>query len=166
VTDIISPENKIVSAKIYLTPYEVADLEFNEKIFVKNTYFRINKIKGFNLSEPTLCDIELIKLTKDYTSHPVQYYDLISCTGGTNYHTNSDLNYNMYAYVGNYVNIFTGSTTNYNSIGCFNVLLGEQNSSYDYKHVFIGSGYTQSGVNIYNNCGCTGRTQMIVVQQT
>jgi hypothetical protein len=166
ISDIISPENKIVSAKIYLTPYEIANLEFNEKIFVKNSYFRINKIKGFNLTEPTLCDIELIKLTKDYTPHPVQYYDLIPCTGGTVYHTNSDLNYNMYAYIGNYVNIFTGSTTNYNSIGCFNVVLGEQNSTYDYNHVFIGSGFTQSGVSAYNNCGCTGRTQMFVVQQT
>jgi hypothetical protein len=167
VSDITSPENKIISAKIYLTPYEVADLEYNEKILIKNSYFRINKIKGYNLTEPSLCDIELIKLTKDYTPHPVQYYDLISCSGGTNYHTTSDLNYNMYAYIGNYVKLYTGSTTNYNSIGCFEVQLGSPNSSYDYNQVFIGSGYTENGgVNIYDFCGCVGRTNMFVVQET
>jgi hypothetical protein len=165
ISDIISSENKVISAKIYLTPYEIANLEFNEKIIVKNSYFRVNKITGYNLTEPSLCNIELIKLTKNYTSHPVQYYDLISCTGGTNYHTTSDLNYNMYAYVGNYVNIFTGQTTGYTSIGCFQVQLGEPTFGIDYEHVFIGSGYTSEGVNVYNNCGCTGRTQMILVQQ-
>jgi hypothetical protein len=165
ISDLTSPENKIMAAKIYLTPYEIANLEFNEKIIIKNAYYRINKISGYNLTEPSLCNIELIKLTKDYTPHPVQYYDLINCGEGEDYHTTSDLNYNMYAYIGNYVNIYTGSSTTYTSIGCFQVQLGQPNSTYDYEKVFIGSGYTQSGVNIYNNCGCTGRTQMIVVQE-
>lgn len=165
ISDIISPENKVISAKIYLTPYEIANLEFNEKIIVKNAYFRVNKISGYNLTEPSLCNIELIKLTKDYTPHPVQYYDLISCSGGTNYHTTSDLNYNMYAYVGNYVNIYTGQTTGYTSIGCYEVRLGQPNSNYDYEQVFIGSGYTSEGVNVYSDCFCTGRTSFDVVQQ-
>ena len=165
ISDLTSPENKIMAAKIYLTPYEIANLEFNEKIIIKNAYYRINKISGYNLTEPSLCNIELIKLTKDYTPHPVQYYDLINCGEGEDYHTTSDLNYNMYAYIGNYVNIYTGSSTTYTSIGCFQVQLGQPNSTYDYEKVFIGSGYTQSGVNIYNNCGCSGRTQMIVVQE-
>jgi len=165
VSDIISPENKLLQAKIYLTPYEIADLEFNEKILIRNSYWRINKISGYNLTEPSLCNIELIKLTKDYTPHPVKYFDLISCTGGTDYHTTSDLNYNMYAYVGNYVNIFTGATTAYTSIGCFQVVEGTPNGNYDYEQVFIGSGYTSSGVAVYDNCNCTGRTAFDIVQQ-
>lgn len=166
IEDIVSTQNKIMKAKIYLTPYEIADLEFNEKIFIRNSYWRINKISGYNLSEPSLCDIELIKLTREYTPHPVLYYDLISCSGGTDYHTNSDLNYNLYAYVGNYVNIFTGATTAYTSIGCYEVQLGQYNSSYTYDHVFIGSGYTSSGVSVYSDCGCSGRTAFDIVQQT
>jgi hypothetical protein len=166
VSDIVSPENKIMKAKIYLTPYEIADLRFNEKIIIKNSYWRINKISGYNLTEPSLCDIELIKLTKDYTPHPVQYYDLISCTGGTDYHTTSDLNYNMYAYIGNYVNIYTGSTTAYTSIGCYQVTLGTPNSSYNYEPVFIGSGYTNSGVSVFSDCGCSATTAFNIVQQT
>jgi hypothetical protein len=165
VSDIISTENKLMQAKIYLTPYEVADLEYNEKILIKNSYWRINKISGFNLTEPSLCNIELIKLTKDYTPHPVKYFDLISCTGGTDYHTTSDLNYNIFGYVGNYVNIFTGSSSTYTSIGCFQVLEGTPNANYDYEQVFIGSGYTASGVGVYNNCNCTGRTAFDIIQE-
>jgi hypothetical protein len=166
ISDIVSPQNKIMKSKIYLTPYEIADLRFDEKIVIKNSYWRINKISGYNLTEPSLCDIELIKLTKDYTPHPVLYYDLISCSGGTDYHSTSDLNYNLYAYVGNYVNLFTGSTTAYTSIGCYEVVLGTPNSNYDYNQVFIGSGYTSTGVAVYNNCGCSGRTSLDLVQQT
>ncbi len=164
--DIISTENKIVQAKIYLTPWEVANLRFDEKILIKNAYYRINKISNLSLLEPGICNIELIKLTRDYTSHSVKYYDLINCnTGGTNYHTTSDLNYNMYAYVGNYVNIYTGSTTAYTSIGCFQVVEGQPNANYDYEPIFIGSGYTNTSVNVYDNCGCSGRTAFDIVQQ-
>jgi hypothetical protein len=167
ISDIVSPENKLVKLKMYLTPWEVAQLKFNEKIIVKNAYFRINKISNLNLVEPDLCDVELVKLTKDYTPVPVQYYDLINCaSGGTDYHTTSNLNYNMYAYVGNYVNIFTGSTTAYTSIGCFKVELGQPNYTFDYNHVFIGSGYTSTGVAVYSDCGCSGRTSFDIVQQT
>lgn len=166
ISDLTSSENKTIRAKIYLKPYEVAQLRFDEKILVKNAYFRINKISGLDLTNIGMSTIELVKLTKDYTPHPVKYYDLISCTGGTDYHTTSDLNYNLYAYIGNYVNLFTGSTTAYTSIGCYEVVEGTPNSTFDYKHVFIGSGYTSSGVNVYNNCGCSGATAFNLVQQT
>lgn len=165
VSDLVSPENKILTCKAYLTPWEVSQLYFNEKILVKNAYFRINKISNLSLLEPGFCDLELVKLTKDYTPHPVKYFDLISCTGGTDYHTTSDLNYNMYAYVGNYVSIYTGSSTTWSSIGCFEVTEGVPDASFDYEQVFISSGYTSSGVAVYNDCGCSGATQFNIVQE-
>jgi hypothetical protein len=165
IDDIISPENKILTAKIYLTPWEVANLRFDEKIIIKNAYYRINKISNLSLLEPGMCDIELVKLTRDYTSHAVKYFDLISCTGGTDYHTTSDLNYNLYAYVGNYVNIYTGATTTYTSIGCFQVIEGQPNPNYDYDHIFIGSGFTNSSVNVFSDCGCSAKTAFDIVQQ-
>lgn len=166
VSDLLAPENKIMNAKVYLTPYEIADLKFNEKIIIRNAYWRINKINGYNLTEPSLCNVEFIKLTKDYTPHPVKYYDLINCnTGGTDYHSTSDMNYNLYAYIGKYVKIFTGSTTAYTSIGCFQVVEGTPDVNFDYNPVFIGSGYTQSGVAVYDDCNCTGKTSFDIVQQ-
>jgi hypothetical protein len=165
IEDLISPENKIFQAKIYLKPWEIAALRFDEKILIKNTYYRVNKILNINLTQPDLCNVELIGLTRDYESHPVKYFDLISCTGGTDYHTTSDLNYNMYAYVGNYVNIFTGSTTTYTSIGCYEVVEGTPNPNYDYEQIFIGSGFTTSSVGVYSDCGCSAKTAFDIVQQ-
>lgn len=166
ISDLTSAENKTMKVRMYLTPWEIAQLKFNEKIIIKNAYFRINKITNFNLLDPDLCDVELIKLTKDYTPHPVKYFDLISCSGGTDYHTTSDLNYNIFAYVGNYVNLFTGSTSAYTSIGCYHVVEGEPNGTYEYDKVFIASGYTTNGVAVYSDCGCSNRTSFNIVQQT
>jgi hypothetical protein len=166
VDDIISTENKIFRSKIYLTPCDISNLRFNEKIIIRNGYYRINKITNLNLTDPSLSDVELIKLTRDYTSHSVKYFDLINCnTGGTDYHTTSDLNYNMYAYVGNYVNIFTGSTTAYTSIGCFEVVESTYNGNNTYESIFIGSGYTNNNVGVYSDCGCSGKTAFDIIQQ-
>lgn len=79
VEDIISEENKIYACKIYLYPQDIQKLRWNERILVNNTYFRINKITNFNALEPSICDIELVKLTRTYTPHAIKYYKFESC---------------------------------------------------------------------------------------
>lgn len=163
ISDITSQENKLISAKMYLTPWEIANLRFDERIFIKNNYYRVNKISNFNLTEPSLCDVELIKLTKSYTPHPVKYFKLTSCDPlFETLYTTSDLNYNIYAYIDNYVKVFSSGGTYY---GCF--LVEEDNPRYDvdYFQYYIGSGYTSTGVGVYDNCDCTGRTAFDIVQQ-
>ena len=163
VSDITSPENKVISAKIYLTPFEIANLEFNEKIIIKNNYYRINKISNYNLVEPALCDIELIKLTKSYTPRPVKYFKLVSCNPlFETLYTSTDLNYNLFAYVGKYVKVYNDNGT-YN--GCFEVQDDNPRYDVDYNHYFIGSGYTSNGVGVYEDCNCSGTTQFDIIQQ-
>ena len=162
VEDLISAENKIYSCKIYLYPQEIQDLRWNEKILINNTYFRINRITNYNMTEPSICDIELIKLTKEYPGHRVLYYDLLPCTGSTELHSNSDLNYHLYAYAGNYVKLYD---TDSNYLGCYNVQIGQYNSGYTYNQYFIGTAYTQNLVNVYSDCGCSGRTAFTIVQE-
>ena len=79
VNDIISEENKIYTCKIYLNPQDIKRLTWDERILINNTYFRINKISRFNALEPSICDIELVKITKTYTPHPVKYYRFQAC---------------------------------------------------------------------------------------
>ena len=79
IDDILSEENKIYSAKIYLYPQDIQKLKGNERILINNTYFRLNKITNFNALEPAICDVELVKLTKTYNPHPVQHYKFQSC---------------------------------------------------------------------------------------
>ena len=162
VEDLISPENKIFKCKIYLTPLEIKDLLYNEKILINNSYFRINKIDNFNLLEPAICDLELVKLTKEYQSHRVLYYDLISCSSGATLYSNSDLNYNLYAYAGNYVQLYDDSL---NYLGCHQVQVGTYNENNNYQHYYLASGYTPNLVGVYPDCACTGRTYFNVVQQ-
>lgn len=162
VEDIISEENKIYSCKMYLYPQDVQTLQWNEKILINNTYFRINRITNFNILEPSICDIELIKLTKDYEEHRVLYYDLIPCGSGSTLHSNSDLMYNLYAYAGNYVTLFDDDL---NSLGCYGVSVGTYDPLDTYEHYYISSGYTSNLVSVYPDCGCTGRTQFNVVQE-
>jgi hypothetical protein len=163
VSDIVSPENKLIKAKIYLTPWEIGGLRFDEKIIIKNNYYRVNKISNYNLTEPSLCDIELIKLTKSYTPHPVKYFRLVSCDPLMEVlYTNTDLNYNLYAYAGKYVKIYND---NGSYVDCFEVQNDKPTPNVDYNHYFIGSGYTSSGVGVYDNCNCTGRTSFDIVQQ-
>jgi len=162
VNDIISEENKIFSTKIYLYPQDVQKLRWNERILVNNSYFRINKITNWNALEPSICDIELVKLTKDYPSHNILYYDLIPCAGGENRHSNSDLNYHLYAYAGNYVTLYDDAL---NYLGCHQVQVGSYNPLYNYQHYYISSGYTSNLVNSFPDCGCTGRTPFDIVQE-
>lgn len=162
VQDIISEENKIYSAKIYLYPQDIQKLRWNERIIINNTYFRINKISNFNALEPSICDIELVKLTREYQSHPVLYYDLIPCASGSTLYSNSDLMYNLYAYAGNYVKLFTDDL---NYLGCYNVQIGQYDSTRTYNHYYLSSGYTQQLVGLYPDCGCTGRTGFNIIQE-
>jgi hypothetical protein len=175
ISDLTSNENKIVSAKIYLTPWEIGNLRFDEKIIIKNGYYRINKISNYNLSEPSLCDIELVKLTKSYTPHPVIYYDLSACTGSTNYHSTSDLNYNLFAFAGRFVKLYSGGT----ELGCFSVSIGEPNYDYEYEKLTIGIGAPTQGyyldpatdidyssrVQVFTDCSCTEYADFDIVQQ-
>ncbi len=162
IEDLISPENKIFKCKIYLTPLEIKDLLYNEKILIDNSYFRINKIDNFNILEPAICDLELVKLTKEYQPHRVLYYDLIPCDSGSTRYSSSDLNYNLYAYAGNYVKLYDDSL---NYLGCHLVEIGTYNQNNNYQHYYIDSGYTPNLVGVYPDCSCTGRTAFDVIQE-
>ena len=162
VEDLISEENKLYAAKIYLYPQDIQKLRWNEKILINNTYFRINKITNFNALEPAVCDIELVKLTKEYPSHPVLYYDLISCSTGDTLHTNSDIMYNLYAYAGNYVKLYDESLS---YLGCYGVTVVDEDPNVNYEKFWLGTAYTSNLVGVYSDCGCTGRTEFDIVQE-
>jgi hypothetical protein len=162
VDDLISEENKIYNCKIYLYPQDIQGLRWNEKILINNTYFRINKINNFNILEPSICDLELVKLTREYEGHRVLYYDLTPCSGGTVLHSNSDLMYHLYAYAGNYVTLFREDLT---PLGCHQVSIGAYDVNDTYEHYWLSSGFTFNGVDVFADCGCSGRTQFDVVQQ-
>lgn len=162
VDDLINIENKIYSCKMYLYPQDIQQLRWNERILINNTYFRINRITNYNASEPSICDVELVKLTRDYEEHRRLYYKFEDCASGPDLYSSSDLNYNFYAYVGNYVTLYNDDLQ---YLGCYNVSIEGYDPTHNYQHYYISSGYTENLVGVYPNCGCTGRTQFNVVQE-
>ena len=163
VDDITSEENKIYAAKVYLYPQDIQQLRWSEKIVIGNTPFRINKITNFNALEPTLCDVEFVKLTKEYTPHRRLYYEMIPCAGGQSKYSSSDLMFNLYAYIGNYVELFED---NLSYLGCYQVTLDTFDPLKTYEHYYLSSGYTPNLVGVYGDCGCSGRTSFTIVQQS
>lgn len=165
IDDLISPENKIYKVKIYLTPNDVKSLLYNEKILIKNSLFRINKIDNFNLLEPAICDLELVKLTKDYKPRGILYYTLATCDGSDIRYSNSDLNYNLYAFIGTFVTLYDDDL---NYLGCYEVIQGEYNESHNYQHYYLDFYQEFIGVPLhvsgYEDCECSQTTPFIVVQ--
>ena len=60
-------EGRKIVASIYFTPEEYRDIRLNDNIIVKNQKYRINKISGYNLQDPDVVEVELIKLFTGYS---------------------------------------------------------------------------------------------------
>jgi hypothetical protein len=72
--------------------------------------------------------------------------------------------YHLYAYANRYVRLFDDSL---NYLGCYGVSVVDFNETYIYNHYYLSSGYTDINiVNIYPDCGCVGRSDMDLVQET
>jgi hypothetical protein len=178
VEDLTSEENKIYKCKMYLTPWEVSQLRFDETIFIKNAKFRINKISNLNLLEPDTCDVELVKLTREYEPTPVLCYDLVSCTDLCDViHTNTDLQFPIFAFEGKYVTIqtqlFPEVTKRYK------VIRSKCNGNYNYEKVYFKIGasnpiplppsstydfiYSRLMFEIWDSCDATQQTYTLPV---
>lgn len=71
-----SNETRRLSAKFYMTPLDVTQTKLNDKIFIKDSFYRIEKITEGNLVENKLTDISLIKERGGYYKviPPSPYY--------------------------------------------------------------------------------------------
>lgn len=56
-----SNETRRLSGKFYMTPLDIYQTKLNDKIFVKDSYYRIEKINEADLTSNKLTDIQLIK---------------------------------------------------------------------------------------------------------
>ena len=138
ILDLTNEQNRLVKAKIYLTPEEVKSLYWNERILIDGGLFRINKLSNVSLTTPGISDIELVKITREYQPHRVRYYDLIPCDEEYGIlHTNTDLNYGIYMFVGLYMKV---------GGACYQVTGSTYNPSYEYNAINMDGPY--------NTCGC------------
>lgn len=167
IEDLTDDENKIYQVQMYLTPWEISNLYFNETIVIRNAKFRVNKISGVLLLEPGLCSVELVKLTRDYTPSPILFYDLVNCSNPCDViHTHTDLIYPIWAFEGMYVDIIT-PTTQYRA----KVIRTQYNPNYTYTQPIFASTFVNSGsyevyfdYAVYNSCTATTSTYTLNVR--
>lgn len=153
--DFTNEDNRILDCYVYLTAEEIKDIQFNEKIFIDGNYYRINKIEGYDFNSEAPVSIQFVKLTADYTPHKVAYFDLIACGGYPNKHTNTDLTYGIFAFVGNYWKI---------GDNCYEVVRGEYNPSYNYEAIKTTYYGNDSLIPVvYTDCECVIRSTILDV---
>lgn len=61
INSIYSPEARRLKGRFYLTPDDIGKLKLNDKIFVKDNYWRVEKITDANLVDSQLVEVSLIK---------------------------------------------------------------------------------------------------------
>lgn len=76
ITNTYSNETKRLIGKFYLEPIEIYQTKLTDKIFVKDSFYRIEKINEGNLVEPQFTDVSLIKERGGYyqIDPPAPYY--------------------------------------------------------------------------------------------
>ena len=126
ILDLSDDESRLVTLFVYLTPFQVQQIDFTELILIDGNYYRLNKISDYSLTEPGIAKVELVKKTRDYKPHRVRYYDLEPCSGSTVIHTSTDYNATIYAYVGQYIRVANN---------CYEVVETSYNPSYTYERV-------------------------------
>jgi hypothetical protein len=60
--DLLSQDARLVTAYFYLTIQDITNLQFKDLIFVKDAWYRINKISDFNIINNKTTKVELVKL--------------------------------------------------------------------------------------------------------
>ena len=61
INELYDEEARILTCNINFEPWELSTIQLNDKIFIKDAYYRINKISGFNISKRASVQVELLK---------------------------------------------------------------------------------------------------------
>ena len=76
---VYDPFNRKVNLTMRLDPLDVQELRFNDRIWVKDTWYFINKISDYPVGETALVKVELVKVPLPAIPGPIP----VAATGGT-----------------------------------------------------------------------------------
>ena len=145
IDELYHSDSRMMTANFLLSPEDIATMKYNDKIFIKDSYWRINKISGYAMGTNTSTKVELIKVidisVSDYCNQTISSYNLDGTT--------------------NWVDASGGSVTvteecclaeglTYGKGGCFwNTPTGEPDDANPTKYITIkGEGNTTGGVSL------------------
>ena len=61
INELYDDDARMLTCNLYFEPWELSQIRLNDKIFIKDAYYRINKISGFNVSKRASVQVELLK---------------------------------------------------------------------------------------------------------
>ena len=61
INELYDDSARILTLNMKFNPIELKDIQLNDKIFIDNSYYRINKISGFNITDRDNVQVELLK---------------------------------------------------------------------------------------------------------
>jgi len=64
-------DSKLLSARFYLTPRDIASLRFSQFKTVDGVLWRLNKITDYNASKPDTCQVELLRVINTNYRYPL-----------------------------------------------------------------------------------------------
>ena len=65
VNELYSSQARTLTAFIYLTPVDIQQFEYSDKIFIKDSYYRIMKISNYDATTGGSVQVELLKILSD-----------------------------------------------------------------------------------------------------
>ena len=61
INELYADEARLLTLNMNFKPTDLIDIQLNDKIFIDNAYYRINKISGFNITNDDTVKVELLK---------------------------------------------------------------------------------------------------------
>ena len=92
-------QNKIVSCYLYLTPYDIANFQYNNFVKIENQLYMVNKIYDYQITDSNSTKVDLITVQnlKGYTDNNFHIFNLYRYSGanGGSYTKVDEVNINM-----------------------------------------------------------------------
>lgn len=132
ITEITDPNSKIVRYQMRLDEYDINTFSFRKIVFVLDSYYYVNAIRGYNPQEDSLCEVELLKLNKaavfSPTTSSIDYFDPVGNSGSSNRARgnsfnvgNNNTNGGTDSFISGSGNVIGEGATNIQLINCTNV---------------------------------------------
>lgn len=68
--EITDKDSKLLTGKFYLTPIDIFNLDFSQYVYLDGVLYRLNKITDYNVTIPSDCEVQLLKVINTSYSFP------------------------------------------------------------------------------------------------
>jgi hypothetical protein len=79
VDNLYNKNTRFLTGKFNLKLSDIQNLRSNDLIKIQEQYFYINKLEGFDLTNPELTNVELVQTNSNVSKYPTRYFKYVYC---------------------------------------------------------------------------------------